>query len=121
MLGDDLHGLDGEGFGAVGAEHGDEDLVDDFDFRLVGGGDVDEDVARGEGDFRVVAVDNRRHGEDGAVFVVDDGVYGRVADDVEVSGQVLVFLVRGHHFPCVHGFRLVEGCELDFFGGQGLV
>lgn len=82
VRGVDLDGLDGEGLGGVLAEHGDEDLADDFDFGAVGGGDFDEDVFGAGGDFRVLAVDDGWEGADGAVRVVDDRVDGAVADDV---------------------------------------
>lgn len=51
VVGEDADGLDGEGDGAILAEHSDDDLSDDFDFRFVGGRDVDEDIACAEGDF----------------------------------------------------------------------
>lgn len=88
----DGHGFDGEGFGAVLREHGADDLVYQFELSFVGGSDVDEDIGRVEGDFRVVAVDYGGHGEDLAVLVVDDWVDGGVADDGEEFGEVLVFL-----------------------------
>lgn len=82
MQGYDFDGFDGEGLGAVGGEHCYDHVDYDFDFSLVGGGAVDEDVFGVEGYLGMVAVYDRWHGEDGAVRVVDDRIDGRVADDV---------------------------------------
>ena len=57
----DLDGLDGEGFGGVLREHGDENIVNNFGFSLVGCGYVDEDIAGFEADFGVVGIDDWRH------------------------------------------------------------
>lgn len=65
-----------EGFGGVLGEHGDNDVVTDLGFRLVGCCDVDEDIAGFKGDFGMIGVDNGRHGADRAVGVEDHGVDG---------------------------------------------
>ena len=52
----DLDGLDGEGFGGVLREHGDEDVVYNLGFGFVGCGYVDEDVAGFEADLGVVGI-----------------------------------------------------------------
>lgn len=45
MRGVDLDGFDGEGFFGVLREHGNENIVTAFGLCLVGGCDVDEDIA----------------------------------------------------------------------------
>ena len=88
----DADGLDGVGLAAVRGEHGDKDLADNLQLGLVGGGDVDEDVCRVEGDLGVVAVDDGRHRQDCAVGIVDDGVDGFVPDDWQVLLELQIFL-----------------------------
>ncbi len=56
LRGADLNRLDGEGFGGVLGEHGDEDIVYNFGFGFVGCGYVDEDVAGFEADLGVVGI-----------------------------------------------------------------
>jgi len=85
----DLDGFDG---GGVAAEHRDEHVVYDFDFCLVESGDFDEDVFGVEGDLAVVTIDDRGKREYCAVGIVDNGVDGRIANDVEITTEVLVFL-----------------------------
>lgn len=54
----DLDGLDCEGLGGVGGEHGDHHVGDDLEFRQVRGRDLDEDVGGVECDLGMVAVDD---------------------------------------------------------------
>lgn len=117
----DFDGLDGEGLGAVHAEHGDEHVGDDAELGQVGGGDLDEDVGGVESDLGVLAVDDGGERADYTVGVVDDGVYGGVADDVQETTQVLVGFVEGHEFLARHFLGLVERDELDVLGGEGFV
>jgi len=91
--GENLDGFDCEGRGGVSGEHADEDVVYDFGFCAVGGGDVDEDVPGGEGDFAVVRIYYWRHGADCSVGVEDYGIDGGRADDGEEFGEVLVILM----------------------------
>ena len=56
MRGADVDGLNGERFGGVLGEHGDEDIVNNLSFSLVGCGYVDEDVAGFEANFGVVGI-----------------------------------------------------------------
>ncbi len=93
MGGENLDGFDCEGRGGVSGEHADEDVVYDFGFCAVGGGDVDEDVPGGEGDFAVVRIYYWRHGADCSVGVEDYGIDGGRADDGEEFGEVLVILM----------------------------
>lgn len=121
-------------------EHGHNDPVNNLNLRLVKGSDLDEDVLGVQGDLGVIAVDDRRKRADGSLGVVDHGVNGGVADDVEVLAQVLVFLlhskhlvyssrqtpvgpylVESHQLLAVHFFRLVERDKLDVLRGKGLV
>lgn len=89
----DLDRFDGEGFFCVLGEHGDEYVVHDFGFGFVRGCDVDEDVAGFGTNFRVVAVYDWRHGTDRSVRIEDDGVDGRISNNVKVAGEVLVILI----------------------------
>ncbi len=84
VCGYDLDGLNREGLRGVLGEHGDEDIIHNFSFRLVGGSYIDEDVAGFEADFRVVGVDYWGHGADSSVCVEDDGIDGGVPDNMEV-------------------------------------
>lgn len=118
---DDLDWLDGEGLGAVHAEHGDEHVGDDAELGKIGGGDLDEDVGRVESDLGVLAVNDGRERADYAVGVVDDGVHRGVADDVQETAQVLVGFVEGHEFLAGHFLGLVERDELDVLGREGFV
>lgn len=68
-------------------------MVDNFDLGLVGGGDFDENVLGVERDLAVVSVDDWRQREDCSVGIVDYGVYWRIADDVEETAEMLVFLL----------------------------
>lgn len=76
----------------VAAEHGYQHVIYDFDFCFVLGCDLDEDVFCLERDLAVVAVDDGRQGEHGSVCVVDDGIDGRVSNNVEVPTEMFVFL-----------------------------
>lgn len=61
----------------------------------------------------MVAVDDRREGTDCPLTIVDDGVNGRILDDVEVLPQMLILLVELHQLEAVHLLGLVKGLELD--------
>ena len=67
-------------------------MADDFQLGLVGGGDVNEDIGGVESDLGVVAVDDRRHRQNCAVGIVDDGVDGFVANDGQVLLELQIFL-----------------------------
>lgn len=56
VCGFDLDRLDGEGFGGVLGEHGDEDVVYDFGFCFIGCCYVYEDIFGFEADLGVVGV-----------------------------------------------------------------
>jgi len=90
--GDDLEGLDGEGFITVHGEHGDEDAGHDLDLGFVGCGDFDEDIAGVECDFGVAGVDDGGEGANSSVGVINDGIYRGVPDDMEVAAEVPVIL-----------------------------
>lgn len=92
MLRDDVDRLDRERLGAVLREHGDDHVVHNLQFSLVGGGDINQNIRSVKSDLGVVRVDNRRHGQHGSVAVIDDGVDGGVANDVKVATEVLIFL-----------------------------
>jgi hypothetical protein len=79
-------------------------VIDNLDLGLVGRGDLDQYVLGVECDLAVVAVDDRGQRKDGTVCIVDDGVDGRVPDDVQVTAQVLVFLLNVSR-ACVAGLR----------------
>lgn len=81
-------------------EHGHNDPVNNLDLSLVKCSDFDEDVLGVQGNLGVIAVDDRRKRADGSLGVVDHWVDGRVADDVEVLAQVLVFLLYSEHLAC---------------------
>lgn len=74
-----------KGFGGVLGEHGDNDVVTDLGFGLVGCCYVDEDVAGFKGDFGMVGIDDGRHGANCAVGVEDNGVDGRVPYYMQIS------------------------------------
>ena len=58
----------------------------------ISGSDLDEDVLRVERDLGVIAVDDRRHGEDHAVRIIDNRIHWLVFDYVQVMSKVTVFL-----------------------------
>ena len=69
-------------------------MIDNLDLGLVGCGDFNEDVLGVERDLAVISVDNWRQREDCSVGIVDYGVYWRVADDMEETAEMLVFLLE---------------------------
>lgn len=69
----------------------------------------------------MVRVDDWRHGENGPVAVIDDGVNGRVTNDVQVAAQMLVLLVKLHHLFASHLLGLVQRGKLDLIRWQSLV
>lgn len=89
---DDIDGLDGERLVAVLREHGDQHVGHNLGLGLVRGRHLNQDIPGGEGDLGAVAVDDGGERADVAVGVENDGVYGGVADDVEVSSEVFVGL-----------------------------
>lgn len=76
-------------------EHGHHHSVHDLELCLVDGGDLNEDIGGVHGDLRVVTVDDGRKRANSALRVVDDGVYRRVADNMQVLAQLLVLLFAG--------------------------
>ena len=92
MRRNDADGLDGVGLAAVRRKHGDEDLADNLQLGLVGGGNVDEDVGRVQGDLGVIAVDDGGHRQDCAVGVVDNRVDRFFPNDGQVLSELQVFL-----------------------------
>lgn len=82
-----------EGFGCVLREHGDHDLIHDLHLRLIKRSNFDKDILGVQANFRMITVDNGRKRTDGSVGIVDDRVDGRVANDMEILAQVLVFLL----------------------------
>ncbi len=118
---DDFDGLNGKRFSAVLAEHGNDDVDHDPQLRLVNSSSIDEDVLRVERDLRVVRVDNGWHTQHLSVAIVDDGVDGRITNDVQVPRKMLVTFVELHHLTGIVLLLLVERSELDLFGRKGFV
>ena len=73
-------------------EHGRDDVHYDIQLRLVGGSHVDEHIARIQGDFAMLGVNDRWHRRYTIFGVVDDGVDRRVADDGQVFCEMFLFL-----------------------------
>ena len=80
---------------AILSEHGDHGIQNDLGLGQVGAGALDQDLRRVQGDLGVLPVDDRGHGEDDILGVVDDGVDGAVTDDGQVLLQVAFFLKTG--------------------------
>ena len=88
--------LDGERLVAIFGEHGDDHVQYDFGFGQICGRAFDEDIPRIERDFRVIPVDDRRHGKNHAIGVVDHWIYWRIADDGEELPQVKIGGIQLH-------------------------
>lgn len=88
-------GLDCKGFLCVLREHGHQDIIDNFGFRLVRRCNINEDITCFGTYFGMVGVDYWGHGADCPVGVEDDRIYWGVSNDVEVSREVLVVLLKG--------------------------
>jgi len=73
-------------------EHGRNDVNNDIQLCLVSRSDVDEDVLCIQGDLAVLRVDNGRHGQNSILRVVDDGIYWRITDDMEVTRKMFFCL-----------------------------
>ena len=114
-------GLHGEGFVSILAEHGDQDVIADLGFCLVGCGDINEDVSSLQGNFRMVGIDDWRHGADCGICVEDHRIDGRVSNNMEVARQVLVLLIETHDFVAVHRFCLVQGRKVDLLWSKRLI
>jgi hypothetical protein len=67
-------------------------VVDNLNLRFVQRRDLDEHILRFQCDLAVIAVDDGWQREDSPVRVIDDRVDWRVADDVQESAEMLVFL-----------------------------
>ena len=122
----------------VSSEHSNEHVVHNLDLCLVRCCDLNEHVLRIQCDLAVVSVDDRRQRQNGAVCVVNDGVDGRIPDDVQVAAKVLVLLLWGqlhgssgafvstnlvklHKLLRVHLLCLVERDELNLLRLESLV
>ncbi len=79
---------------AVLREHGDHGVQHHRGALEVGASALYEHVLRVQGDLALVAIDDGRHGEDGALRVVDDGIDGAVPDDGQVGLQMTVSLPK---------------------------
>ncbi len=90
-----LDGLHLEGHLAVLGEHAAHGVEHDLRLGQVGGGALDEHVARLQADGAVRAVDDGRQRQHGAAGVVDDRVHDGVLDDGHkpAGGVVVVVLV----------------------------
>ena len=88
--------LHGEGLIAVFGEHSDDHIEHDLSLCQVSGGAFDEDIARFEGDFGVVAVDDRGHGEDNAIGIIYDRIDRRVTNDWKILPQLQIRRVKLH-------------------------
>lgn len=117
----DLDGGDGEAVAAVYGEHGNHGLDYNIELRGVCGGDFYQDILGIEGDLGVVTVDDGRKREDGSAGVVDDWIYGRIANNVKIATKVLVLVVELHQLPSVHLLSLIKGHEVDLLRREGLV
>lgn len=73
-------------------EHGRNDVDNDIQLRLVSRSDVDEDVLCVQRDLAVLRVDDGRHGQNSILRVVDDGIYWRITDDMEVTREMFFCL-----------------------------
>jgi len=74
-----------EGFRAVFREHGRDDVNDDAELGLIRCGDIDEHILGVQSDFAVLRVDDWWHRKYAVLLVVDDWIYRRISDDVQVS------------------------------------
>lgn len=118
---DNLDGLNGEGLFAVLREHGNKHVRHNLHLRLVRRRNLNKDILGVEGNLGVVAVDDWWQRADCPVLVEDDGVYGRVPDNVEITSQVLVVLVKLHQPLAIHLLRLVERNEGNLLWLERLV
>jgi len=73
-------------------EHGCNDVDNNIQLRLVSRSDVDEDVLCVQGDLAMLRVDDGRHGQNSILRVVDDGIYWRITDDMEVTREMFFCL-----------------------------
>lgn len=121
MFRHDTHRFDCERLGAIAREHGDHHVANNVELGSVGGSDLDKDILGIERDLGVIAVDYGRQRAHDAVGVVDDRIHLLVADNMQVTAEVLVGLVKGHKLRAGHLFGLVEWHKLDVLGHMRLV
>lgn len=67
-------------------------MVHKLQLGAVSRSDLNENVLGVKRNLRLIAVDDGRERANGAVSVEDDGVYRRVANNVEIAAEILVFL-----------------------------
>jgi hypothetical protein len=89
-------GEEREGFGRVDGEHCDHGVDYDFEFGLVGGSAVDEDVCCIKCNLGKVAVDNRRKTENLVIRVVKDGIARRISNNMQILSNMFIVL---HQIP----------------------
>lgn len=120
-------------------EHGDHHPVHNLELRSVKGCDLNENIGGVHANLGVVTVDDRGQGADRPVRVVNHGVDRRVANDMQILAQLLVFLsrivririslipktltylVEGHQLLAVHLLGLLQRDKLDVLGRQSLI
>lgn len=120
-------------------EHGDHHPVHNLELRSVKGCDLNQDIGGVHADLGVITVDDRGQRADRPLRVVDHGVDRRVADDMQILAQLLVFLLRivririspipqaltylveVHQLFAVHLLGLLQRDKLDVLGRQSLV
>jgi hypothetical protein len=85
-------GEEREGFRRVDGEHCDHGVDDDFEFSLIGGSAIDEDICRIEGNLGKVAVDDRRKTENIVIRVVKNRISRRISNDMQIFSNVFIIL-----------------------------
>ena len=77
---------------AILRKHRGDDVHDDLELRLVCGSHINEDVFCVQSDFAMLRIDNRGHGENAVVSVINDWINRRISDDVQVTSEMLLGL-----------------------------
>ena len=79
-----------EGLLAVLGEHGRDDVRNDSELGLIGSSNIDEHVAGVKSNLAVLGVDDRWHRENPVFLIINDGIYRRVLDDMQISRKMLL-------------------------------
>lgn len=73
-------------------KHRDHDVVHNLQFRLIGSSNLYENISCIQGYLRMITVDNRRQRTNDVFGIVDDGINGRIPNDMKIFVQIFIFL-----------------------------